>query len=97
MAPKKTDREAVAVLKAIAFADMGDYIKPGPDGGMRLRPEALADPLKMKAVEYLEIGEHGNFKIRLHDKLAALKELKPYLELEAAGRALASFGITGLK
>lgn len=83
MAPKKTgkltsnfqsDREAVEVLKAIAFADMGDYIKQGPDGRLQLRQETLADPVKMKAVEYLEQTEHG-FKIKLRDSVEALEAL----------------------
>lgn len=105
MAPKKAgkltlnfqpQRKTVEELKAIAFADMGDYVQTGPDGRLQLRQEALADPAKMKAVEYLEQTEHG-FKIRLRDKLAALKELKPYLESEALGRGLASLGVTGIK
>lgn len=101
MASKKTgkltfnfqsDREAVEVLKAIAFADMGDYIKAGPDGLMQLRPEALADPVKRLAIAHLELRENGGFSIQLHDKLAALRELKPYLQDEALGRVLAAGG-----
>ena len=79
------EEQALRTLEAIAFANLGDYIELAPDGQCRLRQEALADPQKMLAVEYVEQAEHG-FKIKLGDKVAALEAL---LALEvAAGERL---------
>lgn len=84
MAPKKngkltfnlqSDRKAVEELKAIAFADMGNCVAVEPDGRLRLRQEVLADPVKMQAVEHLELKENGGFSIRLRDKAGLLGEL----------------------
>jgi hypothetical protein len=80
VAPQLPRDLAIEDLKAVAFADMGDYVEFGPGGRLKLRPEALADPVKMKAVEHPELKENGGFSVRLRDKIPALAALAAHLK-----------------
>lgn len=79
----QTDVEVAQIideLKLIAFSSVGNYLTFGPDGVM-LKPSTEIDPTSLRAIAQVSesLGPQGAaVKLKVHDKLAALKMLGEY-------------------
>ena len=71
-------------LRKIAFANMADYMKPGPEGGVVLDFAGLTRDQTAALSQVKVSGDSVTFK--LHDKRAALVDLGRYLGLFDAKR-----------
>ena len=73
----------LAELSLVAFSDMGNYARWGPDG-VSLKPsEELSDLARVAVAEVSETKskDGGSLKFKLHDKLGALNTLAKHLRL----------------
>ena len=67
----------VEELAAVAFADIWDYMEPGPDG-LTAKPLEELPPTLRRAVAGLSVSRTyygGTIRLRMHDKIRALDKL----------------------
>lgn len=86
---RATADKALATLVNIIDASLGDFLD-WEGTNIKLKPANEISPEKRALLAELSQGENGGFKIKLHDKLAALEKVMKHLGMYDKNRQAAS-------
>lgn len=78
-----TMERVLAELAAVAFADIRDVIEWDEHGNVKIKPSAELTPEQARAIGQVELDGHGRLRVRMTDKLGALRALSDALGLTA--------------